>query len=195
MGSFVIIADILEKVVLGLLAVLSVWSVQIMIDQSRRLRLEKWFAVEHLKGLIETQNLNGIRHACDGQTGMIAGALLAVISAKTPLGVDRSVSSFVKERKAEQEKGLSVLATLGANAPFIGLFGTVLGIIRSFAFLGMQSGSSAVMSGISQALVATAVGLFVAIPAVVGFNYYSKRNRDILLTIEALRDHFVAKLG
>jgi biopolymer transport protein ExbB len=64
------------------------------------------------------------------------------------------------------------LATVGSNAPFIGLFGTVLGIIRAFRDLSadMANASSAVMAGISEALVATAVGLVVAIPAVIAFN-------------------------
>lgn len=201
MESFVIIADILEKVVLVSLAGLSVWSVQVMIEQSRRQKNENWLSLEHVKSLLEANNLAGVRHACDGQKGMLAGALLAAVDAATssksmtPNSVDRAVASFVKEKKVDHEKGLVVLATLGANAPFIGLFGTVLGIIRSFAYLGMQSGSSAVMSGISQALVATAIGLFVAIPAVVAFNYYSKKNRDLLSKIESLRDFLVARIG
>jgi biopolymer transport protein ExbB len=75
------------------------------------------------------------------------------------------------------ERRLAFLATLGSNAPFIGLFGTVLGIIKAFHDLsGAQgAGPSVVMAGISEALVATAVGLMVAIPAVVAFNYFRRR--------------------
>ena len=77
------------------------------------------------------------------------------------------------------ERNLAFLGTLGNNAPFIGLFGTVLGIIKAFHDLsGNQAGGVAVvMAGISEALVATAVGLMVAIPAVVGFNFFNRRVR------------------
>jgi biopolymer transport protein ExbB len=76
------------------------------------------------------------------------------------------------------ERNLAFLATLGSNGPFIGLFGTVLGIIKAFHDLSggaLGEGASTVMAGISEALVATAVGLMVAIPAVVAFNYFSRR--------------------
>jgi biopolymer transport protein ExbB/TolQ len=107
--------------------------------------------------------------------------------------VDRAVRAAITEEKLKLEKGLSVLATLGANAPFIGLFGTVLGIIRSFAALGETSGAaSSVMSGISLALLATAAGLFVAIPAVVAFNYFSQKLRVMIAEGETLKDLFVA---
>ena len=76
--------------------------------------------------------------------------------------------------RVDIEKNLGLLGTLGNNAPFIGLFGTVLGIIKAFADLSRNQagGASAVMAGISEALVATAVGLMVAIPAVIAFNYF-----------------------
>lgn len=75
------------------------------------------------------------------------------------------------------EKGLGVLATLGSIAPFIGLFGTVVGIIKSFAALSINDTSNytKVMAGISEALIATAAGLFVAVPAVLFYNYFMKK--------------------
>ena len=80
--------------------------------------------------------------------------------------------------KLRLERNLSFLATLGSNAPFIGLFGTVLGIIKAFHDLAASqaagAGASTVMAGISEALVATAVGILVAIPAVVAFNYFGR---------------------
>jgi len=74
------------------------------------------------------------------------------------------------------QKRLTILATLGNNAPFIGLFGTVLGVIKAFHDLHLQHGSGikVVMGGISEALVATAMGLLVAIPAVIAYNAFSK---------------------
>lgn len=93
-----------------------------------------------------------------------------------PLGIEKSMLSYLSFKRNKMEKGLSFLGTLGNNAPFIGLFGTVLGIIQSFEKLGENpaGGVSVVMSGISEALVATAVGLFVAIPAVIAFNEFQK---------------------
>jgi biopolymer transport protein ExbB len=86
------------------------------------------------------------------------------------------------------EKHLGILGTLGNNAPFIGLFGTVLGIIKAFADLAKNQGGGAavVMSGIAEALVATAVGLLVALPAVVAFNIFQGRIRRTMGRVDAL---------
>lgn len=85
------------------------------------------------------------------------------------------------------EKRLGLLATFGNNAPFIGLFGTVLGVINAFHTLsaGNEFGVNAVMGGISEALVATAAGLFVAIPSVMAYNYFVRKIKMMLLQIEA----------
>lgn len=78
---------------------------------------------------------------------------------------------------SEMEKGLNILATLGSISPFIGLLGTVVGIIKSFSALSVQDASNYanVISGIAEALIATAAGLFVAIPSVMFYNYFNKR--------------------
>jgi len=78
---------------------------------------------------------------------------------------------------AELKRGLSGLATIGATAPFVGLFGTVVGIINAFKGISSQksTGLGAVAGGISEALVTTAIGLFVAIPAVWLFNYFTSK--------------------
>lgn len=84
------------------------------------------------------------------------------------------------------EKRLGILATFGNNAPFIGLFGTVLGVIKAFHSLGTSTefGVRVAMTGISEALVATALGLFVAIPSVVAYNYFVRRIKTLLLIYE-----------
>lgn len=84
------------------------------------------------------------------------------------------------------DKRLGVLATFGNNAPFIGLFGTVLGVIKAFNDLGTSSqfGVRVVMEGISQALVSTAMGLFVAIPSVIAYNYFVRKMKFLLLLHE-----------
>ena len=88
--------------------------------------------------------------------------------------------------KLSLEKRLGILATFGNNAPFIGLFGTVLGVMQAFHDLGKSSefGVKVVMEGISEALVATALGLFVAIPSVIAYNYFVRKIKTILLIYE-----------
>ena len=78
---------------------------------------------------------------------------------------------------AELNRGLSGLATIGSTAPFVGLFGTVVGIINAFQGISQErsTGLGAVAGGISEALVATAIGLFVALPAVWMFNYFNSK--------------------
>ncbi len=78
---------------------------------------------------------------------------------------------------AELKRGLSVLATIGASAPFVGLFGTVVGIINAFKGISAEksTGLGAVAGGIAEALVATALGLFVAVPAVWAYNYFTTK--------------------
>jgi biopolymer transport protein ExbB/biopolymer transport protein TolQ len=88
-------------------------------------------------------------------------------------GLDRSVAIV----HAEMKRGLSGLATIGSTAPFVGLFGTVVGIINAFKGISNEksTGLGAVAGGISEALVTTAVGLFVAIPAVWMYNYFTSK--------------------
>ncbi|MDX2020803.1 MAG: MotA/TolQ/ExbB proton channel family protein [Deltaproteobacteria bacterium] len=96
--------------------------------------------------------------------------------------VTDAVDSELGRVRKQLERGASLLGTLGNNAPFIGLFGTVLGVIEAFHHLGEGASKSAmsnVMSGIAEALVATGVGIFVALPAVVAFNLIQKRIGEV----------------
>lgn len=114
--------------------------------------------------------------------GVIVERLLVFNSIKKSL-----IQLSVPQIKLILEKRLGILATFGNNAPFIGLFGTVLGVINAFATLskGSEFGVNAVMGGISEALVATAAGLFVAIPSVIAYNYFVRKIRMTLLKREA----------
>ena len=96
--------------------------------------------------------------------------------------LQRVIEQRINERFALIENRLNVLATISSAAPFIGLFGTVLGIINSFQSIGTTGVTSlaAVAPGISEALVATAAGLLAAIPAIMSYNYF--RNQSRLLT-------------
>ena len=101
---------------------------------------------------------------------------------------EEMMASVTLRERQQYERGLAYLGTLGNNAPFVGLFGTVLGIIRSFRDLATntQQGASAVMAGIAEALVATAVGLLVALPAVAVFNAYNRHLRSLSGSADAL---------
>lgn len=93
-----------------------------------------------------------------------------------------AVESEVGRARQTLDRSMTLLGTLGNNAPFVGLFGTVLGVIEAFHHLSGGAGDAAmgsVMSGIAEALVATGVGIFVAIPAVVAYNVAQKRIGDI----------------
>jgi biopolymer transport protein ExbB/TolQ len=99
-----------------------------------------------------------------------------------PDAVTDAVDSELGRLRKELERGSNLLGTLGNNAPFVGLFGTVLGVIQAFNQLGGGANKAAmgnVMSGIAEALVATGVGLFVALPAVVAYNVIQKKIGDI----------------
>ena len=117
-----------------------------------------------------------------GRRGFVATVIRAGLehSSKGPEAVESILASELARVRTEYDRFLSILATIGSNAPFIGLFGTCLGIIRAFADLaaaGGTGGPDVVMAGISEALVATAVGLGVAIPAVIMFNVFARWQR------------------
>ena len=108
-----------------------------------------------------------------------------------------AVESQLGRKKKELERGMSFLGTLGSNAPFIGLFGTVIGVIEAFHQLGEGANKAAmgnVMSGIAEALVATGVGLFVAIPAVVAYNMLHKRIASVESNIATITKQITASL-
>ena len=99
------------------------------------------------------------------------------------------IDSELSQKRKELERGMTLLGTLGNNAPFIGLLGTVLGVIQAFHQLGDGANKAAmgnVMSGIAEALVATGVGLFVALPAVVAFNVVQRKIGEIEAGIAGL---------
>ena len=110
--------------------------------------------------------------------------------------VEEVVRARTAEGKLALERRLSFLATLGNNAPFIGLLGTVLGIMHAFANLSMAGGqvSAEVMSGISEALVATGVGLLVALPAVIAFNWFQRIIKGRVVAAESLSGELMALL-
>ena len=99
---------------------------------------------------------------------------------RNPLGLERAAQTAASEALTSMESRMTWLATIAAIAPFIGLFGTVMGIIDAFHGLGTAGAATlrAVAPGISEALITTAAGLVVAIPAVVGYNQLTAQLRD-----------------
>ena len=203
MTNWLELAAILEWSVLGVLFISSVWSIAIILDRRRFLNSRDQVAgLNEAKTLISTANWDSLERWAESDPGLIAGTLAVAQHAHAQSGlapatraeaVDRAVRSYLTEQRLRLEKGLPLLATLGANAPFIGLFGTVLGIIRAFAALSDSSGAAtSVMTGISQALYATAAGLFVAIPAVIAFNHFSNQLRLRLASCESMKDLYLS---
>lgn len=123
-----------------------------------------------------------------------AGLRLAV---RGPQAAEKGMeSALVLERKA-LERRLAFLGTLGNNAPFLGLFGTVIGVVLAFNAMGNQANQAAaeqVMGAIAEALVATAVGIGVALPAVVLYNYFQRRIAGVVADSVALSSLVMAYL-
>jgi biopolymer transport protein ExbB len=105
-------------------------------------------------------------------------------------GLSEVFNAFSLVEKPKLERFLNFLATIGSNAPYIGLFGTVLGIMKAFNDLATtpDANQQTVMAGISVALLATAAGLFVAIPAVIAYNYFQKQVKLVLSNLVAVKE-------
>ena len=111
-------------------------------------------------------------------------------------GVQRVMRVEVSREEERLEKHLAFLATVGSSSPYVGLFGTVWGIMNSFRSLANMSQATlaSVAPGISEALIATAMGLFAAIPAVIGYNRFSARVEVLMKRYEAFADELTSVL-
>jgi biopolymer transport protein ExbB len=115
-------------------------------------------------------------------------------------GVESAVERERAQVGLKLRRNLWILATIGSITPFVGLFGTVAGIMRSFKDLGLDveaggtGGTATVMTGISEALVATAVGILVAVQAMVFYNYFQARLARVIVELRLLGDEFVELL-
>jgi biopolymer transport protein ExbB len=183
--------------VMWLLVALSVLSVAVMLERALYFATHSLGDVSSVSRLLQSGSLPDAVKAVEGRRGLEAEVVRQAVAA-APLGpasVQLVVQKVIKEERLRYERLLSFLGTLGNNAPFIGLFGTVLGIISAFAELAknakagsMTSGGSNIMGGISEALVATAVGLLVALPAVFMFNVFQRWLKTITARGEVLGD-------
>ena len=111
-----------------------------------------------------------------------------------PAAMEREMAATLAQERLQYERYLIILGTLGNSAPFIGLFGTVLGIIKAFMDLAQDiaGGAAVVMAGISEALVATALGLLVAIPSVIAYNALKAKVKSIGINSEYLAHVVIA---
>jgi len=188
--------------VMWLMLGLSVVSVAIILERG-------WFFWSLRDDLVTLQRdlRNALRDSIDAakkRMEMSPSAEAAVVLAGLseaqhgPAAADEAMQGAAALQRMKLERRLAYLGTLGNNAPFIGLFGTVIGVVQAFAALGeaarapaaagpaSQMAPQAVMSSIGEALVATAIGLFVAIPAVAANNFFQRLIRGTLANTEAL---------
>ncbi|HEY1908405.1 MAG TPA: MotA/TolQ/ExbB proton channel family protein [Myxococcaceae bacterium] len=185
--------------VLWLLVALSVVSLAVILERAVFFRARRLQRAEEIAQRLAHGELDGLRTLLEGQLALEARVLqqgLGVLS-QGPEMVEEVMAATMAAERPRYERFLSFLGTLGSNAPFIGLFGTVLGIIKAFNDLGAVAirGSAiqqTVMTGISEALVATAVGLAVAIPAVVAYNLFTRGLKNRVTRAQGLAHALVA---
>jgi biopolymer transport protein TolQ len=204
-------ATLIVKLVMIMLVMASIWCWAVIVDkiiQYRKARAEAavfdraFWSGEPLDGLFDQIGANPAgqsqkifaagmlewrrSHRQDG--GLIAGAQARI---------DRSMDVAIAKEAARLQKGLPVLATVGSTAPFVGLFGTVWGIMNAFIEIAQaQTTNLAVVApGISEALLATGLGLLAAIPAVIFYNKLNADSDRIVAGYEAFADEFATILS
>lgn len=120
------------------------------------------------------------------------------LAGRGPAAAERAMQSAVAFERARLERGLAALGTIGSNAPFLGLLGTVVGVIHAFEALATTGAggaiSGALMASLAEALYATAAGLLVALPAVAAYNYLQRRVTTLIGATEGLAQLLLAYL-
>lgn len=191
---FFSVAHIADKVVIGVLALFSFLVAGISLERYFFLKpiyRKSMQAMRKIKLILRSGNLNEIENlALDTKypAGQAMASAITHIKKNGSSGLAELFKAMHLQEKPALEGSISILATIGANAPFIGLLGTVFGIMRAFHDLGtalQEVGQQTVMTGISIALLATALGLAVAIPSVMLYNYF---RRKIDRTLDSLNN-------
>jgi len=167
MPLWMMVIEWLARIILAGLVGLSIWSITIILERRK-----------YLKNFdVDAESSNAIEISKKFKTNK----------------VDQGLSRYFYELQKNLQKGLGVLGTLGSTTPFIGLLGTILGIIVAFGELSAgNAGTNAIMFALAEALILTAVGLFVAIPAVIGFNLFNKNIKSIMGEIQSKLDEHLA---
>jgi biopolymer transport protein ExbB len=186
-------ADIIVKAVMIGLAFASLMTWTVLIAKSIELSIAATKLRSALKRIAEARSLAEAQMALGAKGGILPSFLAAALrEARMSAGLssdtgikERAASSFSEIMRAEARRirvGMGVLATIGSTSPFVGLFGTVWGIMNSFIGISKsQTTNLAVVApGIAEALLATAIGLVAAIPAVIIYNYFSRVTKSYL---------------
>jgi biopolymer transport protein ExbB/biopolymer transport protein TolQ len=194
------------------LALLSIFSVAVMVDKYRRFRaaanetqifkplLAKFTHGGEVQELIEATQQHQKSHVAQVVSAGILeydGVREAGGDPSTSLDqVTNALRDSMSETLVQLKQGLGFLATIGSTAPFVGLFGTVAGIINAFRNIAAtgSGGMSVVSGGIAEALVTTALGIFVAIPAVAAFNYFTGRIENFHIEMNRASTQLVNRL-
>jgi biopolymer transport protein TolQ len=201
-------ADIVVQAIMVGLLLASVWVWTIIVTFTVRMGAVSRRCNEYEEGFWEAQNFETYqkeRKRGDVPMGKVAGAGLGEFRRNATGKVDPEgarqrialiMNSSVGEEADKLSDRLNFLATVGSVAPFVGLFGTVWGIMKSFFDIGAQQNSSlaVVAPGISEALFATAIGLFAAIPAVIAYNRFSHKVNGFEARLQRFADHLHAAL-
>lgn len=203
-----VLLDLRASWVMWLLLVLSGISIWLIVERAlffRRIRDDVQSLSRELDALLRAGRYRDAIERMSQSPSAEAAAVLAGLRAADmgPASAEKAIAGALALERTRMERGLSFLATLGNNAPFVGLLGTVIGIIEAFDVLGRPEALSAagtlapagIMGSISEALVATAVGLFVAIPAVAANNLYQRKVANTLARSEALTNVLLAHLN
>ena len=183
--------------ILFLLAGLSVYSIALI--------WERWTAYKRtMKGtddllhkvhaLLRTGELRQVSELCARAKNPAGDILHKVINHYgTPLEKRELAEKAVEWHVSRLSKSLATIATIGSISPFIGLFGTVIGVVRAFRDLSMYAGAgpSVVAMGIAEALVNTAAGLFVAVPAIVAYNYFTHKANDFAVEVNWVTEQVI----
>lgn len=184
------------------LALLSVLSIAITLERAwvfRRFRLALSDSFSSIRDAMKEGGLQAVSHLCRAKPSPLSEVLLSGLarSGRSKEEVNEAMELAGRREILKLEKTLGILGTIGSTAPFIGLFGTVLGIIRAFSDLAIAQGGSpaAVADGIAEALIATAAGLFVAVPAVVAYNYFVRSASRHALELEASASEFTSRIS
>lgn len=194
--KFFVISQSGAQVILLILIVLSILSLGAILERFYtlwKIKNKSMKIQERVREAMHSNNLNEVEEiGKDRETleGRFLGYGLRHIQVMGSNGLEEMFNSLAVTERPKLEKFLTFLATVGSNGPFIGLLGTVFGIMKAFNDLSANQNEAAqsVMRGIAEALVATAVGLVVAIPAVIAYNYFQKQVKSILQNLEMVRD-------
>ena len=201
-------ADIIVKAVMIGLAFASLMTWTVLIAKSIELSIAATKLRSALKKIAEARSLAEAQMALDSKAGILPSFLAAALrEARMSAGLssdtvikERAASSFSEIMRAEARRirvGMGVLATIGSTSPFVGLFGTVWGIMNSFSAIAARHDTTlaVVAPGIAEALFATAMGLLAAIPAVIFYNRFVAEIGRYVNQLDAFADEFSAILS